>query len=157
TLLHDADKDSVSNLAENFGALVGLGFLHDLDALLKEAPIQRQELAVKLPITYRKMFLMESGGPLFMYSAAIAGMGFSATATLATVGNRIGPGKDPIEDHPKNLAQARDRYQEKNGTSPPPAIHDRDCRAVLSWRVALLPYLGEEALYHEFKLDEPWD
>jgi hypothetical protein len=27
----------------------------------------------------------------------------------------------------------------------------------LSWRVALLPYLGEEALYKEFHLDEPWD
>ena len=27
----------------------------------------------------------------------------------------------------------------------------------LSWRVHLLPHLGEEALYAEFKLDEPWD
>ena len=28
---------------------------------------------------------------------------------------------------------------------------------MLSWRVALLPYLGEDALYKEFHLDEPWD
>ena len=27
----------------------------------------------------------------------------------------------------------------------------------LSWRVQLLPFLGEEALYKRFKLDEPWD
>jgi hypothetical protein len=27
----------------------------------------------------------------------------------------------------------------------------------LSWRVSLLPYLGETSLYKEFKLDEPWD
>ncbi|MBA4062321.1 MAG: hypothetical protein C0501_01180 [Isosphaera sp.] len=27
----------------------------------------------------------------------------------------------------------------------------------LSWRVQLLPFLGEEALYKEFKLGEPWD
>jgi hypothetical protein len=27
----------------------------------------------------------------------------------------------------------------------------------LSWRVALLPHIGEEALYKQFKLDEPWD
>jgi hypothetical protein len=27
----------------------------------------------------------------------------------------------------------------------------------LSWRVALLPYLGEDALFKQFKLDEPWD
>ncbi len=27
----------------------------------------------------------------------------------------------------------------------------------LSWRVSLLPYLGEQKLYDQFKLDEPWD
>jgi hypothetical protein len=30
-------------------------------------------------------------------------------------------------------------------------------KALLSWRVALLPYLGEDRLYRQFKLDEPWD
>src|SRR5262249_7367750 len=28
---------------------------------------------------------------------------------------------------------------------------------LLSWRVHLLPYLGEQALYNQFRLDEPWD
>jgi hypothetical protein len=28
---------------------------------------------------------------------------------------------------------------------------------LLSWRVHLLPYLGEQALYSQFKFDEPWD
>jgi hypothetical protein len=27
----------------------------------------------------------------------------------------------------------------------------------LSWRVAILPYVEQQALYNEFKLDEPWD
>jgi hypothetical protein len=30
-------------------------------------------------------------------------------------------------------------------------------RLGLSWRVALLPALGEEDLYKQFKLNEPWD
>jgi RNA polymerase sigma factor (sigma-70 family) len=30
-------------------------------------------------------------------------------------------------------------------------------KALLSWRVALLPYLGEQELYQRFKLNEPWD
>jgi RNA polymerase sigma factor (sigma-70 family) len=30
-------------------------------------------------------------------------------------------------------------------------------KAVLSWRVSLLPYLGEDNLYRQFHLDEPWD
>jgi HEAT repeat protein len=30
-------------------------------------------------------------------------------------------------------------------------------KTLLSWRVLILPYLGEERLFHEFKLNEPWD
>jgi|GEM_PF-3124267 len=36
-------------------------------------------------------------------------------------------------------------------------ITDKDGQPLLSWRVALLPYLAAEDLYKEFKLDEPWD
>jgi hypothetical protein len=38
-----------------------------------------------------------------------------------------------------------------------PAICDKNGKPLLSWRVALLPFLGEENLYRQFKLDEPWD
>ena len=30
-------------------------------------------------------------------------------------------------------------------------------KLLLSWRVRILPYLGHEELYKEFRLDEPWD
>jgi hypothetical protein len=40
---------------------------------------------------------------------------------------------------------------------PTAALRSKDGKPLLSWRVALLPYLGEEALYKQFKLDEPWD
>jgi RNA polymerase sigma factor (sigma-70 family) len=40
---------------------------------------------------------------------------------------------------------------------PPPAILGADGKPLLSWRVAILPHLGEKALYAQFKLDEPWD
>jgi hypothetical protein len=33
----------------------------------------------------------------------------------------------------------------------------QDGKALLSWRVLLLPFLGEEDLYQAFRLDEPWD
>lgn len=39
----------------------------------------------------------------------------------------------------------------------PAAIVDGDGRPLLSWRVAILPYTEEGALYNEFHLDEPWD
>ncbi len=30
-------------------------------------------------------------------------------------------------------------------------------KPLLSWRVAILPYIGEDELYQQFHLDEPWD
>lgn len=39
----------------------------------------------------------------------------------------------------------------------PHAIYSTDGKPLLSWRVALLPYLGEQELYSQFHLDEPWD
>jgi RNA polymerase sigma factor (sigma-70 family) len=40
---------------------------------------------------------------------------------------------------------------------PGPALFSKDGKPLLSWRVALLPYLGEGDLYRQFRLDEPWD
>jgi hypothetical protein len=40
---------------------------------------------------------------------------------------------------------------------PPAAIRGPDGKPLLSWRVALLPYAGQEFLYKMFKFDEPWD
>ena len=40
---------------------------------------------------------------------------------------------------------------------PPPAIYSKDGKPLLSWRVALLPYMEQQPLYDQFHLDEPWD
>ncbi len=52
---------------------------------------------------------------------------------------------------------ATHRYEERHGRFPAAASHDAKGRPLLSWRVHLLPYLGQGALYKEFRLDEPWD
>lgn len=62
-------------------------------------------------------------------------------------------------DNLKQIALAIHNYHGDFGCFPPAAIFDRQGRPLLSWRVAILPYLGPEglALYREFRLDEPWD
>ena len=40
---------------------------------------------------------------------------------------------------------------------PARAILSKDGKPLLSWRVQLLPYIDEKALYAQFHLDEPWD
>jgi hypothetical protein len=44
-----------------------------------------------------------------------------------------------------------------NQRFPAAAICDKDGKPLLSWRVALLPYIEQGALFNQFKLDEPWD
>lgn len=39
----------------------------------------------------------------------------------------------------------------------PPAAIRKNGKPLLSWRVAILPYLGQRALYDKFHLDEPWN
>jgi prepilin-type processing-associated H-X9-DG protein len=58
----------------------------------------------------------------------------------------------------KEIGLAMHNYHEANGRFPA-AITDSDGNALLSWRVALLPFLGlrERELYDQFRLDEPWD
>jgi len=55
------------------------------------------------------------------------------------------------------VASAFDAYLAAKGTYPAPANLDASGKPLLSWRVHLLPMLGEQALYEEFHLDEPWD
>lgn len=48
-------------------------------------------------------------------------------------------------------------YHASNERFPPQAVCRPDGTPLLSWRVLMLPYLEEEQLFQEFKLDEPWD
>lgn len=48
-------------------------------------------------------------------------------------------------------------YEASYRSMPPRAICAADGTPLLSWRVALLPFLEQQALYERFHLDEPWD
>ena len=56
----------------------------------------------------------------------------------------------------KSIALAMHSFLDENGTFPP-AAWSKSGKPLLSWRVAILPWLGEMALYRQFRLDEPWD
>lgn len=50
------------------------------------------------------------------------------------------------------IGAALHSYHDTNGSFPTMAG-----KPTLSWRVALLPFLGQADLHRQFKLDEPWD
>jgi hypothetical protein len=48
-------------------------------------------------------------------------------------------------------------HEQRNSTLPPPFITDADGDPMHSWRVSLLPYIGQQELYDKIRLEEPWD
>lgn len=62
-----------------------------------------------------------------------------------------------VKNSLRQIGLAIHEYSEKFGHLPPRATVSPEGKELLSWRVHLLPFLGEQALYSEFKLTEPWD
>ena len=63
-------------------------------------------------------------------------------------------------DNMKQIVLAMLIYERRNGTQPPAWTVDANGLPLHSWRVLLLPYLGDESLselYAQIRLDEPWD
>ncbi len=58
----------------------------------------------------------------------------------------------------KQIGLAFHNYQSVNGHFPAPALLGGERKTIpYSWRVALLPFLDQDALYRQYRFDEPWD
>jgi len=96
-----------------------------------------------------------TGGVSFLLLPVLAiaiGLLIPAVSTVREAAARIS-----IGNNLKQITVAMHSYNSANGTLPPAAICDQNGKHLLSWRVAILPYIEAGALYNQFKLDEPWD
>lgn len=57
----------------------------------------------------------------------------------------------------QRIAMALNNYAIEYGSYPPPVVYDAQGKPLYSWRVLILPQLGEASLYARFNLDEAWD
>jgi prepilin-type processing-associated H-X9-DG protein len=57
----------------------------------------------------------------------------------------------------EHIGMAMDKYRAIHGTFPPAYNRSPEGKPLLSWRVHLLPFLHQKALYAEFHQEEPWD
>lgn len=83
---------------------------------------------------------------------AVARIGGSTAAKLRQGRTRIASIKNL-----ETIAIALNAYAADHGSYPAPAITSKSGKPLLSWRVTLLPYLGEEELYDRFDLNASWD
>jgi hypothetical protein len=81
-------------------------------------------------------------------------------AVVYLIGDRVSDfmgEQDTTTNNFKEIGLAVHKHHDAVGTLPNNSYDPRTGKPLLSWRVHLLPYLGEDALYKQFKLDEPWD
>jgi prepilin-type processing-associated H-X9-DG protein len=65
--------------------------------------------------------------------------------------------RNQCQNNLKQLALALANYEVANGTLPPAFVADANGKPMHSWRVLVLPFLGEQALFAKYNLNEPWD
>jgi hypothetical protein len=64
--------------------------------------------------------------------------------------------KKKSQENLKKIARALLDYEKKHGSLPYARFGGPGKEGDLSWRVAILPFLGHQELYDKFKLNEPW-
>ncbi|MGQ0636366.1 MAG: DUF1559 family PulG-like putative transporter [Planctomycetaceae bacterium] len=57
----------------------------------------------------------------------------------------------------KQIALALHNYHDVFNCFPPAYVADEKGKPMHSWRVLILPYIGEGGLYGQYRFDEPWD
>lgn len=57
----------------------------------------------------------------------------------------------------KQIALAFHNYHDTYKTFPPAYIPDKDGKPMHSWRVLILPFIEQQALYQRYNFNEPWD
>jgi hypothetical protein len=128
------------------GALMGMGVLKQVEEVIESDKVRRSGSAIEATIE-----LPKGSKAIIVPSAFAAGAGVGVAASKW---------RDSIDARAKNnlkmLMLAFHNYHDTNGEAVA-AIVDNAGKPLLSWRVALLPYVEQDNLYKQFKLNEPWD
>jgi type II secretory pathway pseudopilin PulG len=80
--------------------------------------------------------------------------GFALPAVQAA---RQAAGRSQSMNNLKQIGLALHIYHDAHRAFPAAFNVDGQGRPLLSWRVHILPYIDQEELYKQFRLDEPWD
>jgi hypothetical protein len=131
---------------EFMAGVMGLGFSNEVESLLKNPPIKVDGL--RLTMNYTTPEISSN-----MAVPVLVGMLLPAVSKAREAAQRASS-----TNNLKMIGLAMHNYDATYNGFPPVAISDKKTgKPLLSWRVALLPYLDEDNLYRQFKLDEPWD
>ena len=140
------------DLPEAVGSLLGLGALNMLDEWLADLPLKREGAELTTSVT-----TSSAGGAYVGLAPVAVGLLLPAVQKVREAAARVAD-----SNNLKQIGLAFHVYHDHFGKMPAAAWGQGPggqpaAKPGLSWRVALLPYLEQDNLYRQFKLDEPWD
>ena len=103
-----------------------------------------------------------SSRPKAFYIASLALLvGFCLLPCVVIVFDPFGDTRPSSRAHCSNnmrlIQTALLQYETTYGRFPPPFIADANGKPMHSWRVLILPFIGEQAVYDIYDFDEPWN
>jgi prepilin-type processing-associated H-X9-DG protein len=110
------------------------------------------------PVRKGDTLTLGAGGKQNSQMASVATIGILVALLLPAVqAAREAARRTQSANNLRQIAVAMMSYEAARGVLPARANFDKQGKPLLSWRVHMLPYLEQEALYKQFHLDEPWD
>jgi prepilin-type processing-associated H-X9-DG protein len=143
----DGKPGTLQELPEAAAALFGLGLLNRVDEFLASAPLHKKDNSLALSLK-----LPKGGAPAASLMAVSAGLLVPAVQKV-----REAAARTQSANNLKQIALAMLNYESAYRKFPAAAISDANGKPLLSWRVTILPFIEQQPLYQQFKLDEPWD
>lgn len=106
-----------------------------------------------------------SSGPTVLIIVLVAALGVAvvcggilvALLLPAVQAAREAARRSQCSNNLKQIALAMHNYHDVYGCFPPAYVADETGKPLHSWRVLLLPFLEQQALYEAYNFDEPWD
>ena len=138
-----------SELPEAVLSIFALGAINQLDELLANpgALVKRDGTELAASVALPKEVIVAAGG----FATVGAGLLIPAVQKV-----RMAAARAQAQNNLKQIAIAFHAYNDTYGHFPQDII-DKNGKPLLSWRVAILPFIEQQNLYMQFKLDEPWD
>ncbi|HXD84853.1 MAG TPA: DUF1559 domain-containing protein [Urbifossiella sp.] len=137
----------ITELPEAVSGLFGMGGAKMIDDWLADPPLVRDGKELSATITINSM-----NGASVQLTAMSIGLLLPAVQKV-----REAAGRSQDSNNLKMLGLALQSYHDAYGSYPKAGGMDASRKGNLSWRVAILPFMEQEALYVRFRLDEPWD
>ena len=158
--VNEKDAEGAKDAVEQLLALAGVG-LNFMKSQMDKEPESSKELKpfFEMAQTIRKQAKPKLEGTSIVVATDVALPENTVALLIESVQNaRVAAGRAQSQNNMKQMAIAQFNYESTYQHFAANIVSkDNPPKELLSWRVAMLPYLEEERLHRQFKADEPWD